>query len=419
MRLTDQSTNDRIAVAAKPPYRSLSWVAVLRPLAVPLVLTLLAVGGCSGLNEKGTSKGNAPQISAKSTDRSAATELGFPVSATKNTTRVAGADAAADVAGAVSAVFPSTSPTNRPHAVAIVDGRDWQAAIAASVLMASPLGVPTLLSDAGNLPAVSSDTLARLKPSGSALAGSAQIIRVGDNAARPGTLTKAVIPGTDPYVIAAGVDKFFSVARGKPASDVLIASGEQAGYAMPAAAWAARSGDSVLFVRQGLIPPATRTALRRHGHPKIWVVGPPSAIGPAVIRQLQKLGTVQRIQGPTPVQNAIAFTRFGSHGFGWDINTPGQNFTVASTTRPADAAAAGALAGGGIFAPLLLTDVAAALPPTLDGFFQDVQPGYQTNPNSGVFNHVWILGDGSTVSVGAQGRLDTVTQLVPVQPTNP
>ena len=110
MRLTDQSTNDRIAVAAKPPYRPLSCVAVLRPLAVPLVLTLLAVAGCSGLNEKGTSKGNAPQISAKSTDRSAATELGFPVSATKNTTRVAGADAAADVAGAVSAVFPPPLP---------------------------------------------------------------------------------------------------------------------------------------------------------------------------------------------------------------------------------------------------------------------------------------------------------------------
>ena len=48
-----------------------------------------------------------------------------------------------------------------------------------------------------------------------------------------------------------------------------------------------------------------------------------------------------------------------------------------------------------------------------------MQPGYETNPNSGVFNHVWILGDGSTVSVGAQGRIDTVTQLVPVQPTNP
>ena len=50
---------------------------------------------------------------------------------------------------------------------------------------------------------------------------------------------------------------------------------------------------------------------------------------------------------------------------------------------------------------------------------QDVQPGYQGNPNSGVFNHVWILGGDSTVSVGAQGRIDTITQLVPVEAQNP
>jgi hypothetical protein len=391
---------------------------VPRPLVVVLLFSVLAAAGCS-LNDKGTSTGAQPQISAKSTDKSAATELGFPVSATKNTTRVAGADAAADVAGAVSAVFPSTSADNRPHAVAIVDERNWQGAIAASVLMAKPLGIPTLLSSAGNLPAVSSDTLARLKPAGSALAGNAQIIRIGDDAGRPGVYRKAIIPGSDPYSVAAGVDKFFSVARGKPASDVIVTSGEQPGFAMPAAAWAARSGDSVLFVRQGVIPEATRQALATHDKPNIWVLGPPSAVGPAVISELRKLGKVQRVQGPTPVQNAIAFTKFGSHGFGWDISTPGQNFTLASTTRPSDAAGSAALAGGGVFAPLLLTDVAQPLPPSLDGFFQDVQPGYQGNPNSGVFNHVWILGDDSTVSVGAQGRIDTITQLVPVEAQNP
>jgi hypothetical protein len=200
---------------------------------------------------------------------------------------------------------------------------------------------------------------------------------------------------------------------------VLVTTGEQPGFAMPAAAWASRSGDSVLFVRQGSIPPATREALVRHDKPSIWVLGPPSAISDVVLKQLRKLGKVHRIQGPSPVQNAIAFTRFGSHGFGWDINTPGQNFTLASTSRPADAAAAGALANGGVYAPLLVTDVAATLPPSLDGFFQDVQPGYQGNPNSGVFNHVWILGDDSTVSVGAQGRIDAITQLVPVEAQNP
>jgi putative cell wall-binding protein len=392
---------------------------VRRPLVLALLAALLAVAGCAGLNERGSTKGGkAPQISAKSTDKSAATELGFPVSATKNTTRVPGGDAAADVAGAVSAVFPSTSASNRPHAVAVVDARNWQGVIAAAVLMSKPLGIPTLLSSGGNLPTVSSDTLARLRPPGSPLAGNAQIVRIGDDAGRPGVYRKAIIPGSDPYQVAAGVDKFFSVARGKPAPDVIVTSGEQPAFAMPAAAWAARSGDAVLFVRQGSIPPATQQALALHQKPNIWVLGPPSAVGPAVMRDLRKLGKVQRIQGPTPVQNAIAFTRFGSHGFGWGISTPGQNFTVASTTRPADAAASAALATG-VFAPLLLTDVAQALPPSLDGFFQDVQPGYQGNPNSGVFNHVWILGDDSTVSVGAQGRIDAITQLVPVEAQNP
>jgi len=393
---------------------------VRRPLVVALFACLVSVAGCAGLNEKSpTRKGNAPQISAKSTDKSAATELGFPVSASKNTTRVAGGDAAADAAGAVSAVFPSTGPSNRPHAVAIVDTQNWQGAIAAGVLMAKPLGIPTLLSSGGNLATVSNDTLARLKPAGSPLAGNAQIIRIGDDAGRPGTYRKAIIPGSDPYVVAAGVDKFFSTARGKPSSDVIVTSGEQAGFAMPAAAWAARSGDSVLFVRQAVIPEATRQALVAHNKPNIWVLGPASAVGPVVMRDLRKLGKVQRIAAPTPVQNAVAFTKFGSHGFGWGIDTPGQNFTLASTTRPSDAAGAAALAGGGVYAPLLLTDVAQPLPPSLDGFLQDVQPGFQDNPNSGVFNHVWILGDDSTVSVAAQGRIDTIAQLVPVEAANP
>ena len=96
---------------------------VRRPLPALLIVALLAVCGCSGrLNEKNNGRnGSAPEISAQSGSTSATAELGFPVTATKNTTRVAGADPAADVAGVASAVFPATSPDNRPHAVAIVD----------------------------------------------------------------------------------------------------------------------------------------------------------------------------------------------------------------------------------------------------------------------------------------------------------
>lgn len=395
---------------------------VLRPLAALLVVALVALCGCSGLNEKSKNArtGTAPaDISAQSGSKSASAELGFPVTATRNTTRVAGADSVADVAGAVSAVFPATSSDNRPHAVAIVDKGNWQGAVAASVLMAQPLGVPILLSSGGKLPHVSSDTLKRLRPTGSALAQNAQIIRIGDTAAQISGYKTAIVPGTDPYEVAAGIDRFFSVARAKPTGDVVVTTGEQPGFAMPAAAWAARSGDSVLFVKQTVVPAFTRSALRRHDHPNIYVVGPPSAISSSVLKSLGKYGSVTRIDGITPVTNAIAFTRYQHRGFGWGITTPGQNFTLASVTRPADAAGSAVLATAGVFAPLLVTDRADPLPSALENYFLDVQPGYQSNPNSGVFNHVWVLGDSNTVSVAAQGRLDTITELVPVQTQQP
>ena len=405
-----------------PPLPALSWAAVARPLPALLLVALLAVCGCSGLNEKngnGRSSGDAPEISAQSGSKSATSELGFPVTATKNTTRVAGADAVADVAGVVSAVFPATSADNRPHAVAIVDKDNWQGAIAASVLMASPLGIPTLLSDGGKLPTVSNDTLKRLKPVGSALTRNAQIVRIGDGAAQVPGYRTAVVPGTDVYAVAAGIDRYFSAARAKPARDVLVTTGEQPAFAIPAAAWAARSGDSVLFVKKNAVPAFTRSALRQHDHPRIFVLGPASVISSAVTKALGRYGDVHRIDGITPVQNAIAFAKFHSRGFGWGITTPGQNFTIAGVSRPGDAAGAAVLGTAGVFAPLLLTDQAGALPSSLENYFLDVQPGFQSNPNAGVFNHVWILGDDRVMSVAAQGRLDTITELVPVQTQQP
>jgi hypothetical protein len=199
---------------------------------------------------------------------------------------------------------------------------------------------------------------------------------------------------------------------------VIVTSGEQAGYAMPAGAWAARSGDPVLFVRRNGIPPPTRQALIQHQKPNIWVLGPPSAIGDGVLSDLGKLGKVTRIQGATPVDNAIAFARFQSHGFGWGVTVPGHNFTLANQSRPSDAGAAGALGANGIFAPLLLTDNANALPRSLEGYFLDVQPGFQNgDPSQGVFNHVWILGAKDALSETAQGRIDQVTALIPVDQT--
>jgi hypothetical protein len=297
----------------------------------------------------------------------------------------------------------------------LADKDDWQAIIAAGALSASPVRAPTLLTDGDSLPPVTKQTVSRLKPKGITVPSSAQAILVGDNTPPPDNLKSTVIKGSDPYELSATVDHFASVARGKPSPDVVVASGEKPEFAMPAAPWAARSGNAVLFTKRDSIPAATRKALAQHQKPRIFVLGPSSVISDGVVKQLGSLGKVRRIDGATAVENAIAFARFKTGGFGWGAVVPGQNLSVANQDRPGDAAPAAGLGANGVFAPLLLTDKSTPLPRALESYLLDIQPGFEGNdPSQGVYNHVWILGGGSAVAPDAQARIDAATALVPV-----
>ena len=368
--------------------------------------------GCS----LGDDEDTPPQIGVKADDEEAAADLGFPFTATKNTTRVGGGDAIADVAGVAGAVWPATSDTTRPKVVVLVDKDNWQGGVAASVFAGTGFAAPLLLSDDDDLPAVSEDTLDRLDPRGSDAAKGAAIIRIGSRPPEPGGYKTTTIDGDDVYKLAAEIDRFHAVATGEPSDDVIIASGERAEYAMPAAAMAARSGDAVLLAGRNDLPAPSVEGLKRHEKPDVFILGPESVIGPEVERKLKPLARrVQRVEGPTPVQNAIEFARFQSGSFGWGAEVPGQNFTVASTSRPMDAVGAASLATNGVFAPLLLTDDSETLPRSLESYLLDVQPGFETDPRLSVFNHVWILGDEDTISVEEQGRIDEVSALIPVE----
>ena len=383
--------------------------------AALLTLAAVAAGGC-GI---GDDDGRPPQLGPSSDGDEAAAKLGFPSTATRNTIRVGGDDAAGDAAGVANAAFPSTNASNRPNAVVLVDADDWQGGVTAALLAAKPIGAPLLLSDGDELPSVSADTLERLDPRGSDLSEDAQVIRIGDEPAKPDGYRTARIEGADAYERAAAIDRFFSAARGGPSENVVIASGEQAEYAMPAAAWAARSGDTVLLTQRNSVPPATRKALAAHDKPSIFVLGPPSVISDNVLAELRKLGRTTRIGAPDPVENAIEFARYEEGDFGWGATVPGYNFTVAGVSRPLDAAAAATLATRGVFAPLLLTDDARKLPAALEQYFLSVQPGYEDDPGQAVYNRVWILGDDEQVSVDEQAQLDAVSELIPVQANAP
>jgi hypothetical protein len=390
--------------------------AVRRTLAT-LAIAAVALAGCN-LGDEDSQPGRE---GASGSDDKAAQELGFPSTATRNTIRVAGGDPTADAAGVASALFPATGESDRPTAVVLVDKGDWQSAVAAAVLAGPPIGAPILLTDGDDLPAVTKDTLDNLDPRGSDLSKDAQVIRIGEDVARPGSLKTAVVQGNDPFERAAAVDRFFSAARGRPSADVVLYSGEEPEWAMPAAAWAARSGDAALPVERDGVPAPIRRALREHERPKVYVLGPERAVSRRVIDELKKglAGSVNRVSGPTPVENAIAFARYRQGDFGWGVEVPGYNFTVASISRPGDVAAAAALATRGVFAPLLLTERGPDLPKALESYFLSVQPGYEDDPGQAVYNRVWVLGDDKTISLGAQARLDRVSELIPVQATAP
>jgi hypothetical protein len=390
----------------------------LRRLSALFLALALMLAGCSA----GEDETRPPQLGVQAEDEEAAEKLGFPSTATRNTVRVGGSDAAADAAGVAGALYPATGESDRPTAVVLVDQSDWVTGISASVLAGRPIGAPILLSDGDELPAVSEDVLERLDPKGSDLSKDAQVIRVGPGVARPGGYKTALIEGNSPFERAAAVDRFFSAARAKPSNDVVLFSAESPEFAMPAAAWAARSGDAALPVRKASIPPPIIKALREHDRPNVFVLGPASVISKSVIDQLEKsrlARDVNRIEGPNPVENAISFTRYEKGDFGWGVIVPGYNFTVASTTRPADAAAAAALATRGVFAPLLLTDDPERLPQKLEEYLLSVQPGYEDDPGQAVYNRAWILGDDKSVSVEQQAQIDQLTELVPVQANAP
>jgi putative cell wall binding repeat protein len=389
------------------PPRTRSRAFLVAAAAFAALLLAASAGGC------GSDGKSAVEVRLKK-DTAKETVLGFPALATKNTTRVGGRDATADAAAVARAVYPGRSSSTRPRLVSLVNEDDWRSGIAASVLMAAPLRAPVLLGSRDDVPTATREALDSLEPKGSPQAKGAQLLRIGDVAA-PGDLRTSSVSGKDAYALSESIDLFLTEAAGQPSPNVLIASGDAKEFAMPAAGWAAKSGDPVLFAHRDSLPGSTVRALKRHERPGIYVLGPPSVVSDAVFAKLRKLGDVKRIGGRTPVQNAIDFARYSDGDFGWGVRDPGHGLVFANTDRPADAGAASALAAAGAYGPLLLLDSSEDLTAPLESYLLDIQPGYRFDPVRGVYNHAWLMGDESAISVDLQARIDQIMEIVRIK----
>jgi hypothetical protein len=360
---------------------------------------------------------DSPQIGKAGNEPDAPRQLGFPAFATKNTTRVGGADPIADAAAVARAVYPGGGAPGtafRPRVVVLADQRVWQAGLAAAVLMSDPLRAPLLLSDGGELPQASADTLGQLAPTGASELGGAQVVRVGD-APAPGGYRSTTIAGEDPIALAAAIDRLQSAAVGRASRAVVLASADDPAFAMPAAGWAAKTGNPLLFVHRAEIPGPTFAALQAHRRPRIYLLAPPSVVGASVERALRGIGTVTRIAASDPVRSAIAFARLRDGLDGWGIDDPGHGLVFANARRTLDAAGAAPLSSTGTYGPLLLIEDADTLPLPVGQYLLDIQPGYTRDPARGVYNRAWLIGDESAISLPVQSRIDSLLEIAPIQ----
>jgi putative cell wall binding repeat protein len=390
-----------------------------RMKALATVASMAALALLAGCGEDKAFQGerddsSVPVLGKPAQSEEAARDLGFPGFATRNTTRVGGADPVADAAGVALAVYPGQATDSRPGAVTIVDAADFQAAVSAAQLMGPPLRAPILYSQDGELPQASEDALRQMEPTGAKEAGDAKVIRVGDRAARPQGLAATDIPGGKPAAVARAIDRVATAAAGEQSQAVIVAGIDEPAFAMPAAGLSVKTGAPVLWTDKDEVPKDTVTAIEARKKPHIYVIGPEEVVSKKAFAELEKLGPTDRISGEDPVENAIAVARYADGLFGWNVVDPGHGLVFASQDRPGEAAAAAALNGSGKYGPLLLVTEPDALPKPVEGYLLDIQPGYDQDPVRGVYNHGWLMGDEEAISVAVQARIDSLLEIQPV-----
>jgi hypothetical protein len=393
------------------------------PALLAAVLAGAVLAGCgksapSGAGGNGS--GSAGPIAQVSSEGAAGLS-------TKNTTRLGGPDPATDAAAVARAVYPGLTASTRPQAVVLVNEGDWPTALAASALASAPLGAPLLYSAGSTLPAVSSQALEAMHPTGAAQAGGAQVIRIGSPPtlpAAPGGYRTSTLTTSEPAALAAEVARLVGRTRGvAPKQVIVLASDAPPALVMPAAGLSAESGAPVLLVSSTRLPAPTRAELASLHQPAIYVIDPP-ALSSRVISELARLGPVKLIGSPaaTPsaVPNAIAVARYADGAFGWNIHEPGHGLVFANLSRPLDAPAAALLSASGDFGPLLLLgdpgpSGGASLPSSLASYLSDIKPAFspQVPPVRVAYNHGWLIGDERAISAVTQAEIDALLEASP------
>ncbi|MFT4034656.1 MAG: hypothetical protein QM679_03660 [Patulibacter sp.] len=397
-------------------------LALLATALLPAV-TLPACGGDDPAPTSTTPTSPTTPTTDGSTGANSTTLLA-PRAYTKNTTRIDAADATGVAALTALTMYPSTARDLRPDAITFAGADDWRSVLLASSFAAKPLGFPLLLMDGRNLPPVSAAALAQLQPAGAPSMNKAQGLRIGVSVRPSSDLRTRYLTSATPAGLARAADRQLQRLRGRASDRVIVVNSDDPKSAAPAAAWAARSGDPILFAGSGTLPADTKAALQSHANPRIYVFGGPDTISRFVISQLQEYGTVKRVEpaesqgGPSDL--SIAFAQYSDGDFGWNYRDIGHGFVFAPTSDPIAAMSAAALSSGGNYGALLLVDRPNHLEQPLRSYLLNVQPGYNDEhpATQGFYNRGWIVGATTQISAPTQSRIDSLLEIIRTDQAN-
>jgi hypothetical protein len=342
-------------------------------------LTVVLAGLALGASACGGSGSNAgPATLRPAADPRDQLEFGA------NTVRVGGISPADVAAGAAMAAYPPRG-RERPTSWLFVSRERWTDALLAAQFATSPVNAGLLVIEREYLPTPTVDVLSRVKVAGYPKADGLKGVVLGRAGVdvflglKERRLKSTVVKEKTPYALAEKLVPFHGGGLGRYSPTIVVASGEERDYALPAAAWSAYSGDPLALVARDEIPAPTRRLIAQRQkltleRPHIYVIGPDDVISDDVVAQLAAYGPVRRVAGDSAVETAVALARYRDPKtqFGWGFDRAPANVSLVNTEDWANAIGAFAFAARGPQAPLLLTDSSEKVPGPVVEYLRDI-----------------------------------------------
>ncbi len=322
---------------------------------------------------------------------------------TLNTVRICGCIPNENAIKVSNIAYADTSP----NAIILVIEENWQDAFAATALIHHPRNAPILYTPKAYLDPLTVDQIFKLNPVG---VDGIKVFIVGEvpyfieeqlNILGLGTKR---ISGNNFYETAARVAEYLEYPQ-----NIMIISGEDYREGLSTCAYAAHSGDVVLFSDRNQLPWFTRTVIQITENPNVFIVGSTNTISEKVEQEIRNLNVkfVDRISGTSPYEVAVNFAKYQSpdNQFGWGRNyRDGHAFTFTSINSPLDNPSSATFGHLGKHTPILPVEP-YKLPDIIKHYIESVKPIPLQVPRP-PFMHGWIIGCDNIISYDTQIEIE-------------